>query len=64
MLFGVGWNSHQKNVPQFFQSVQIYMKDAECAESKEKSGFRFFQFLFFRAMVIFVTSSFITPIFD
>ena len=30
------------------------MEDAECAESKEKSNFRFFRFLFFRVMVIFV----------
>ena len=35
----------------FFKSVQIYMKDAEYAESKEKSNFRFFIFL---VMVIFV----------
>ena len=27
--------------------VQIHMKDAESAESKEKSNFRFFRFLFF-----------------
>ena len=38
----------------FFKSFQIYMTDAESAESKEKSNFRF---LFFRIMVIFVTSS-------
>ena len=25
----------------FFKSGQIYMKDAECAESEEKSNFRF-----------------------
>ena len=31
----------------FFKSVQIYMTDAEYAESKEKSNFRFFRFLFF-----------------
>ena len=31
----------------FFLSFQIYMKDAECAELKEKSNFRFFRFLFF-----------------
>ena len=31
----------------FFKSVQIYMKDAECAELKEKSNFRFFRLLFF-----------------
>ena len=27
----------------FFFSIQIYMKDVECAESKEKSNFRFFR---------------------
>ena len=31
----------------FFKSGQTYMKDAECAESKEEYNFRFFRFLFF-----------------
>ena len=34
----------------FFKSVHIFMKDAECAETNEKSNFRF---LFFRVMVNF-----------
>ena len=29
------------NQMNFFSRVQIYMKDAECAESNEKSNFRF-----------------------
>ena len=32
----------------FIKSFQIWMKDTESAESKEKSNFRFFQFLFFK----------------
>ena len=46
MLFGEGRNPHQKkNFFKFlFLSVQIYMKDTECAESKDKSNFRFFKF--------------------
>ena len=38
------------------ESVQIRMKDAESAESKEKSNFWFLQFIF-RVMVIFVLKS-------
>ena len=30
----------------FSKSIQIYMKDPESVESKEKSNFRFFRFLF------------------
>ena len=30
----------------FFRSVQIYIKEAECAETNGKSIFRFFQFFF------------------
>ena len=30
----------------FFKIGQIYIKDTECAESKEKSYIRFFQFYF------------------
>ena len=44
MLFGGGQSSHQiffsKNVYSH-KNVQNYMKDAEFAESKEKSNFRF-----------------------
>ena len=34
------------------QSVHIYIKDAECAETKEKSMFPSLQFIFFWDMVI------------
>ena len=37
----------------FFKSDQIYMKDPESAESKEKSNFRFWPISIFRVMVIF-----------
>ena len=37
----------------FFKNGQIYMKDAECAESKEKSC-QIFPIFIFRVMVIFV----------
>ena len=50
-------NQMKNKIQFFFQSVQIYMIDAECAETNEKSNFRFFRFLFFRVMVIFVMSS-------
>ena len=41
----------------FFKSVQIYIRDAEYAETNEKSIFRFFEKSIFRAMVIFVLKS-------
>ena len=37
-----------------FKSGQIYMKDAECAETNEKSIFRILRFFSFWDMVIFV----------
>ena len=37
-----------------FICVQIWMKDVECAEPKEKSYFRFFTSFIFRFVVIFV----------
>ena len=53
MLFGGGRSLPPKKII-FFQKCskifeqifQIYMKDAESTESKEKSNFRFFRFLF------------------
>ena len=36
----------------FFRSVQIYMKDPESAESKEKLNFRFSWFLFFEFLIV------------
>ena len=49
----------------FIKKFQIYMKDAEPAESKEKSNFRFFRFLFFELWSFFgIFFTQITPIFD
>ena len=42
-----GFNIWTKKIQYFFKSVKIYMKDAECAETNEKSIFRFCRFLFF-----------------
>ena len=47
MLFDGEPRPPPKIIDSCFISVQIHMKDAESAESKEKSNFRFFQFLFF-----------------
>ena len=41
----------------FFKSVQIYMKDAECDETKEKSIFWFLFFALWGFLVIFVLKS-------
>ena len=40
-------NLNKKKFHFFFKSVQINMKDAVSVDSKEKSNFRFFRFLFF-----------------
>ena len=37
-----------------FKSVQIYMKDAECTELKEKSNIRFLFFELWSFLAIFV----------
>ena len=47
----------------FFKSVQIYIKDAECAESKEKSNSRFFLIFIFRVIGSHFCTH-ITPILD
>ena len=41
----------------FFKIRQIYMKDAETAESKEKVKFQIFPNFIFRLMVIFVLNT-------
>ena len=41
------WINSWVKMFQIFESVHIYMKDAECAETNEKSMFRFLRFLVF-----------------
>ena len=41
----------------FFKSVEKHIKDAESAETDEKSIFRMLRFLFFRVMIILVPKS-------
>ena len=41
-------HQNKKYINIFFKSGQIYMKDPESTETKEKSNIRFFQFLFFQ----------------
>ena len=46
-FFLVKWINSWTNFFQNFKSVQMYMKDAKCAETNKKSIFSFLRFLVF-----------------